>query len=470
MADVVTLADVQAEERRVRLKMSRPAELMHDAAIRMKVDGHFVAANIALRRAVAISPESGMLWASLGSGLWHIGKYEEAYQCLTRALELQPDDMLSTMYMGMMLSSMQRKQEAYGYLKRAIECDPNDSDPNIAEGRRLHARWSLALAQLDHGDWIDGFKDYECRYAFRGREYYPQLPYPFWQGEDLNGKTLFIEGEQGVGDRILFSRYLAWICDSWPTAKVLVHISAMDQPVSIEGLLWGFCEKYPNLQFLPHGIPFPKADYCCFLMSLARIHGTTPDHVPSDPGLIRERAMREAHAINLPQPHVEALKVGISWAGNPAMTRNSERSIWPEMMFELEEDPLVQCYSLQFGDSGMDRLGAHQIIPDCARDIGNRGMLGTAVVMLNLDLIITVCTSNAHLAGALGVPCWTLLHYDPYWMWLRGRDDSVWYPSMRLIRQTTPGDWRGVIDRVKRELHIYAEMELASRRRELKHG
>ena len=170
------------------------------------------------------------------------------------------------------------------------------------------------------------------------------------------------------------------------------------------------------------------------------------------------------------EPHVPALKVGISWAGNPAMTRNSERSMWPEIMFELEADPLVQLYSLQFGDNGLQRLDAGQIIVDCASDIGNRGLLGTAVVMLNLDLIITVCTANAHLAGALGVPCWTLLHYVPYWLWLRGRDDTVWYPNMRLFRQCTPGDWRGVIERVKRELHIHAELELANRRRELTHG
>src|SRR5262249_52842621 len=153
------------------------------------------------------------------------------------------------------------------------------------------------------------------------------------------------------------------------SAKVLVHIAAMDQPISLEGLLWGFCEKYPNLRFLPHGIPFPKADYGLFLMSLARVHGTTPTNVPPDPGLIRERVAREAHAIELPQPHVPALKVGISWAGNPAMTRNPERSMWPELMFELEADPLVQLYSLQFGDPGLERLGGRQIIPDCAADI-----------------------------------------------------------------------------------------------------
>lgn len=472
MSEIVTLADIQAEEKRARLKMSKPAELMHDAAIKMKVDGHFVAANIALRRAVAMCPESGTLWASLGSGLWHVGQYEEAHRCLRRAIELQPNDLLTVMYMGMMLSSMQRKEEAFQYLRRALDADPNDVDPQIVEGRKLHARWSLALAQLDHGYWKEGFQEYECRYQFRGQQYYPKMPYPFWKGEDLNGKTLFIEGEQGIGDRILFSRYFAWICDTWPDAKVLVHISAFDQNVSMEGLLWSFCDKYPNFHFLPHGIPFPKADYGLFLMSLALIHGTTPDNAPPDPGLIRERCMKEAHAVKLPTPHTDCLKVGIAWAGNPAMTRNPERSMWPELMFELESDPLVQLYSLQFNDDGMRRLGVGQIISDSAADIGQRGMLGTGIVMLNLDLVITVCTSNAHLAGALGIPVWTLLHYDPYWMWLRGRDDTVWYPSMRLFRQETPGDWRGVMERVKRELHTYAEMELAKRlqEKELKHG
>src|SRR5262245_39213440 len=133
------------------------------------------------------------------------------------------------------------------------------------------------------------------------------------------------------------------------------------------------------------------------------------------------------------------------------------------MLFELETNKKVQLYSLQFDNHDMRRLQAEQIICDAASDIGDRGLMGTAAVMLNLDLVITCCTANAHLAGALGVPCWVLLCSDPYWVWLRGRDDSIWYPSVRLFRQQKPNDWRSVIERVRVELDVYAGQLLQTR-------
>src|SRR5262249_32756561 len=189
-------------------------------------------------------------------------------------------------------------------------------------------------------------------------------------------------------------------------------------------------------------------------------HGSTPTNVPRDPGLIRKRCRDEAQAINVPEPRSHSIKVGITWSGNPLMERNHDRSVPPELMFELEADPRVQLYSLQFGDKGLQRFNAAQLICDAASDIGERGLLGTGAVMTKLDLVITCCTANAHLAGALGIPCWTLLCFDPYWLWIRERDNSVWYPNMRLFRQRAPGDWREVIDRVKSELAKFAANKL----------
>lgn len=439
--NIVTLPDLQAEENRQRLKITPIAEDLNNLAVGLKRSGKFHSALIAMQRAVAICPDSGFLWNGLGSVLWNLTRYDEAERALLQSAKLLGEnDSSPLMNIGMMYSSIGAVDEALSYLKRACEANPEDP----------HCQWSYSLALLDHGHWEQGFIEYESRIQFRGPKYYPRMPYPMWKGEDLNYKTLFIQAEQGVGDRILFSRYFTWLAETWPHATIKCLISSADQ-ISMEGLLWGFADLY-GIEFLHHGIPWPKADYGIFLMSLAQIHGTTPNNVPPDPGIILERCKAESKVVNVPEPHLPALKIGISWTGNPIMARNHERSIPPEILFELEADPEVQLYSLQFGDDGLHRLDASQLICDCATDIGNRGLLGTATVMLNMDLIITCCTANAHLAGALGVPTWVLLCYDPYWTWLRGRDDSVWYPSVRLFRQAFPGDWRGVIDRVKVEL------------------
>lgn len=458
--NVVTLVDKDGEDRRADLKLTPQAEDLSNLASRLKDEGQFATALVALRRAILMCPESGHLWNGLGSVLWNIGRYEEAHEALVRAMQLLGQNATVLMNMGMVLSSLRRVQDSLQFLKRTVELMPNN----------FHAEWSYSLGLMDHGFWEEGFKHYESRIGFRGVKYYPKLKYPMWNGEDLAGKTLFVQAEQGVGDRILFSRYLAWVAEKWPTAKIKCLMSSADQ-IALEGLLWGFVERYPQIEFLHHGIPWPEADYGCFLLSLARIHGTTPDNVYPDPGIIRERAVREKDIVEIPEPLVPAIKVGISWTGNPIMLRNSERSIPVEMMLELECDPLVQLYSLQFGDDGLRRQNATQLVCDLTQDIGGRGLLGTAVTMLNLDLIITCCTANAHLAGALGVPVWTLLCYDPYWCWLRGRDDTPWYPNMRLFRQRAPGDWRELIDRVRRELNIHARLTLEQRgKEERSHG
>jgi Tetratricopeptide repeat len=448
MDNVVTLVDRESDERHAKLGITQQAEDLNNLAVHLKRDRHYHAAVIAMRRAVALCPESGFLWNGLGSVLWNLGRYDEAHSASSRALQLLGDEPGLMMNMGMLLSSLRQVDLALDYLKRTVDKLPDDP----------HARWSYALGLLDHGRWKEGFEQYDCRIAFRGPKFYPKMPYPRWEGQSLDGKTLYVQAEQGLGDRILFSRYLAWVKEAWPTCHVKALMSSHDQ-IDLEGILWGYHDKF-GIEFLHHGTPWPKADYGIFLMSIPRIHGTTLDDVPPDPWLIRDRCLEESKAIDVPAPLTRAIKVGISWAGNPIMDRNHERSIPPELLFELEADPKVQLYSLQFGDNGLHRLNASQIICDAASDIGDRGLLGTGAVMMNLDLVITCCTANAHLAGSLNVPCWTLLCYDPYWTWVRDRDDSVWYPSMRLFRQRAPGDWRELIDRVKRELSIFAHAKL----------
>jgi hypothetical protein len=151
-----------------------------------------------------------------------------------------------------------------------------------------------------------------------------------------------------------------------------------------------------------------------------------------------------------PQP----FKVGICWTGNPYQDHNDERSIPLELMLTLAEHPNVWIYSLQAGPAQADieRLGAKDIVCDLGTQMKERGLTVAATALLQMDLVITCCTSIAHLCGALGVMAWVVLCKNPYWVWMRDRPDSPWYPSLRLFRQDRTDDWRGVMQKVRDEL------------------
>ena len=396
-----------------------------------------------MRRAISMHPNCGLLWNGLGAIIWDMGDYEGAMEAFTKAKRLGgADNALLHSNMGLLQASMKRFDEAENNFKIAMDLGPGNQ----------HIIWNRSNLHLERGDWLRGLKEYEIRIAYRGKKLYPDMPYPMWQGEDLNGKIIYVQAEQGAGDRILLSRYLHWLHVKWPTARI--KFSCGDELMS---LLWEFFEF---VELIPDNVPWPKADYGIFLGSLPLRHGTTPDNIYPDPGLIREGA--KPIRFNIPAPRVPALRVGICWTGNPAMARNHERSIPLPMMLELMDNPNIQLYSLQFGEGSKElrAWGAEELIYDLVPAIGQRGYVGTASAMLNLDLVLTVCTSAAHLAGSLGVPCWTLLCHDPYWVWMREGESSCWYQNTRLFRQTRPAEWGSVMDRVKLALAEKAEEHL----------
>jgi hypothetical protein len=231
--------------------------------------------------------------------------------------------------------------------------------------------------------------------------------------------------------------------------------------------MWNFKDI---VTFLPNGIPFRsiKADYGLFMMSLAKFHGTTLDNIPKDPKLILNRVLPDKeHVIGFNRggavaPKSRSLKVGIRWTGNHQADDNIVRSIPLEFLLELAENPNVTLYSLQVGKGSEDvqRLNAQELVTDIAEGMSARGYVGTASVLLHLDLVITTCTSIAHLAGSLDIPTWVLLSHNPFWIWLRNTDRSVWYDSVKLYRQPSPGDWISIIDQVKSDLKEYAGKQL----------
>lgn len=416
---------------------------LSDYASRISKDGRLDAATVAIRRALALAPDHPVLLSHLGAFLWDLGQYEEAEVVLKRSVQLEPNYAPSRGNLGSVLGARGKYAEAAAMYESAIKLEPDFND----------ARWNYSMMLLDSGQWSKAWDYYESRLLRGDRRIYPTLPYPRWKGENLNGKTLWVQGEQGVGDRILASRYLHWVKSEFPDCRILLQIEAMDLP-NIANLMWGY---RGIVEFIPNGTPWPAdVDYGVYLMSLMGIRGTTPDDVYPDPGIICSQAMRHKSSVKLPEPKLPSINVGVVWSGSPGMKRNIERSVPFEVMMRLAEMPNVQLYSMQFDNDDLYRHGAEFFIYDLARDIRPLGFMGTAAAMLNLDLVITACTASAHLAGALQVPCWTMLCANPYWTWLRGRSDSVWYPNMSLFRQSAMYDWAPVFEKVRSGLEEFA--------------
>ncbi len=409
-------------------------------------DGKIAASVVALRRAHALEPDHPIVLACLGGVLFDACLYAEAETVLRRSIALEPGYSPSHGNLGAVLGAQGKYAEAKASYQRALQLEPEYTD----------ARWNYAMCLLDSGDWSQAWPYYEARRERGGKRLYPELPYPTWKGENLNGKTLHVQGEQGVGDRTLFSRYLVWIKELYPEAKINFLFNAEDLP-NISNFMWGFRD---TVNFIPNGVAWPEADYGIYLMSLPGLYGSTPDNVYPEPGLILKNAERHRKSVSLPGVDPNMLKVGISWTGNPGMKRNGERSIPFEEMLKLAALPNVVLYGLQIGTRDIERFGADQLVCDLTPDISPFGFTGTAATMLNLDLVITCCTATAHVAGVLGVPCWTLLCKNPYWLWLRDREDTIWYPNTKLYRQTTMGDWGPVMSRVTQDLSQLSQPSL----------
>lgn len=413
-------------------------------AVNLRGLGKYATAIVALQRAIAIDPKHPQLWSNLGNILWNMGRFEDALEPMRRAAAMDPTSAAYHGNLGLLYASLRMFDEAETEFASAIDVATTDQD-------RMGAIWDRGLMRLEQGDWARGLVDYDIRIPLRGAPLYLGFPCPTWNGEDLAGKSLYVAPEQGLGDRILLSRYFAVIKARWPTCRIVTCVND-----TMVNLLWEFRDQ---VEFVFEGCPWQDFDYAIHQASLIRVLSPDPVLVPADPGLIKARVEQERALgkFECPQPHLGGLKIGIAWTGNPEMLRNAERSIPLDLLLTLAEDPDITLFGFQVGE------GSEQIAEHCADDLvfnfgpelGRLGLVAAGVAMSEMDVIITACTSTAHLAGALGLNVWTLLCFDPYWVWLQDgakRETTVWYPSMRLYRQPRPGDWATVIAQVRDEL------------------
>lgn len=404
----------------------------YEKGVQFKEAGDLAGAECCFRRIVEQHPDLPDPQHSLGVVLQMQGRPREAIEHYKAAIALDPCFVQALYNLANALVQSGMSQEAVEVTHAVIRCDAAHAD----------AHWLLGMLLLLHGDYPEGWKEYEWRWqAKKFLAKIPDLGRPLWDGSPLEGKTLLIQMEQGRGDMIQFVRYA-------PTAVAMggrVVVSAVPELVSLLSTAEGVSRAVDQNGPLP--------DFDCYIpaMSLPHVLGTTLESIPSHVPFLRP----DPHRVEVWRREMPAdglFRIGLAWQGSSENRDNQNRSCALAAFQPLSDLEGVVFYSLQIGD-GSDQLenlpGTMKVVnlTDRIHDFAD-----TAAFIENLDLVISVCTSVAHLAGAIDRPVWTLLHFASDWRWLLERSDSPWYPSMRLFRQTAPGDWAGVIATVRQEL------------------
>jgi hypothetical protein len=384
------------------------------------------------RQVLAQRPEDADALSNLGLALKEMNRWEEALECCDRALLARPGFPEAANNRGFVLHDLGRWDEALASYQAAIDARPDYAEP----------RWNMSLLHLLRGDYARGWDLFEWRWktediAPQFRAFAP----PLWLGkQDIAGKTVFIHSEQGLGDTIQYARYVRNVIDRG--AKV-----AFETPAVLQALM---ASSFPEAHVIARNAPAPELDFQVPLASLPLAFGTTVETIPARvPYLAVDEARQRQWNVRL-GPRAK-MRVGIAWAGNPAQRNDHNRSMaFRHLAPLLEMDFEFHCLQkdLPPGDAGA--LGR---FPGVRRwDAELRDFADTAALANALDLVVSVDTSIAHLAGALGRPTWILLTWRADYRYLLEREDSPWYPTARLFRQTRVGDWDDVVSRVRTAL------------------
>jgi tetratricopeptide (TPR) repeat protein len=412
-------------------------------------------------RAAALEPEDAGLHYNQGDPLMFLGRLEDALAAYDRAIALRPDMTNAHVNRGLALAHLGRVDEALESYDRAIALAPdlkaaylgrsgalaagNRIDEALAYNRELarnpafkaDADFHSAFLLLQRGEWEEGWKLYEARRQVDAKTETRLYRQPEWLGEgDLRGKTLYVYGEQGLGDIIHFSRYLALA----QAAGATVVFSPRDELVRLMAGL------SPPVQILPHQTPPAAFDYHMPLVSMPLAFGTRPDNIPAPiPYLQAEAALIEKWRARIGG---EGFRIGLCWAGSANTGMGIDRSFPLKALLPLAGLPGVRLISLQRQDglSELADLPAGMTVETLGEDFdaGNGAFVDTAAVLHTLDLVISCDTSVAHLAGAMGRPAWIALKRQPEWRWNLNETATPWYPSLALFRQKEHGDWQSV--------------------------
>jgi Flp pilus assembly protein TadD len=436
-------------------------------------------------RARRLDPNDWTILNNLGAARWDLGRLDEAIECYTGALAIAPDSFDARMNLGVVLSDLGRFDEAMEWLRSALALRPDSADAiqNLGMTLARLGKWDQALEYYDRalenrpdyaevhrnrafawlyrGDFERGWPEHEWRLKCRLHQGYV-VKRPLWTGEELKGQFILLHYEQGLGDTLQFVRYAEVVKERGGRVVVLCQAPLLQVVARCRAV---------DLAFDGSTAYHPDCQVHAPLMSLPAILGTTLATVPARvPYLAVDRTVvdrwrcvfagalggedcmgRQASDGSSTGDTGRPFLIGIAWQGSPSHRMDRWRSIPLSQFAPLAALPGVRLISLQT-DHG------HEQIPSVAdrfplvelpcQTRRPRDFLDTAAIMSQLDLVITPDTAVAHLAGGLGVPVWTALSTLAEWRWMADREDSPWYPSMRLFRQTRLGDWEGVFQQI----------------------
>ena len=456
-------ADGLAIERYRRALELKPdlATALHGLANIHLRNGDLALARKAAERMTEVAPLAAAGWDNLGAIRLAQGDITGAEQALAEALRLDPDFASARANRGAVAAERRDWQKALEHCDAALALDERlpaahnnranalsilgrDADAEQAFARALaldpenaDALFNRSLMWMRQGRWAEAWPGFEARWRVRRMApWRRQFAVPQWDGAPAPAQTLLVHAEQGIGDMIMMARYLPAV------AGRVGHLIVECAPALV-GLLSGLSGMPLNFQCVATGAAPPAFDLHLPAMSLPGLFATTPETVPWSGPYIAAPAAGVGAA-----PAGQGINVGLVWAGNPDNYTDRERSAPLSALAPLLAMPGIQFHSLQFGAAGDDIAAAGLAARITDRRAGMADFTATAALVAGMDLVISVCTSVAHLAGAMGRPVWMLLAADNDWRWLKDRDDTPWYPTARLFRQRDAGDWTELAARV----------------------
>jgi tetratricopeptide (TPR) repeat protein len=402
-------------------------EALHERGLVFMAICKFAEAIADFERAAALKPDFAEAYSDLGCALFKTRQLEMAAKHFREALKIDPRHVAALINLGAVLVELARPHEGLGCFDRAITIDPDNAEAHV----------SNAINKLLVGDLQGGWIEFEWRRKYPSPNFVDRwFDKPLWLGaEPIAGRVVLLHNDQGLGDAMQFCRYVPLLKDRG--AEIILEI---DSP------LRELFSRLPGLSLcLTKGDPLPTFDFHCPLTSLPLAFSTTLDTIPAEVPYLR-RAAEEAG------PQLGASKrprIGLVWSGNPIHLNDHNRSLPFEKLLPLLDGVEADFVSLQKNPRPEDERWLRQ--RGDVLDLGPQlhDFSATAAVVAQLDLVISVDTSVVHLAGGLGRPLWILLPYVPDWRWLLDREDSPWYPTARLFRQTATRDWAGVVERVR---------------------